>query len=168
MQYGVDVHGADTIVLRMRAIDKFRDEVINALRLAAFSAGAYMKVHVPFYSGAVYRAIFITEPQYRPGGAGGGGTWTAMAGVDASLAPHVEPLIEGSGLYNRDEPKNGIFPANGNVMVFKGSGSKGVFGEKVFTRYVAGQKPQRAWFEDAMELANQIIERELHGIELDF
>jgi hypothetical protein len=163
MDWAIEERGADEMVLRIQALKGFRDKVKELLDLAANDAGSYMKTHVPFHSGAVYRAIFVhTQSTYRPGGAGGGGSYEAVVGIDTVEAPHAETLLTGSGIFNTDEPKNGIYPAQGNVMVFRGAA-----GEKVFTAWTRGQEPQRAWYDDALELAARTIQAGIFGLDID-
>lgn len=163
MDWSIEEHGADEVVVRIQALKGFKDKVKALVDLAAFNAGSYMKTHAPFHSGELYRAIFIhTQTGYRPGGAGGGGSYEAVVGIDTTQAPHAETLLTGSGIYNTEEPKNGIFPASGNVMVFRGAG-----GDKVFTAWTRGQAPQRGWYDEAMEIAAKTIQAGLFGLDIE-
>jgi hypothetical protein len=163
MDWSIEERGADEVVVRVQALKGFKEEIKALVDLAAFNAGSYMKTHVPFHKGELYRAIFIhTSMGYKAGGAGGGGSYEATVGIDTSQAEHAEIVLEGSGIYNRDDPKNGIFPANGNVMVFAGTE-----GDKVFTRWTRGQTPQREWYDDAVELAARTIQSGLFGLDIE-
>ena len=158
--YEVQEHDTN-VVLQWRAVKGFREEITSTIKRAADEAGAYMATHVPFHSGQMYHAIYVTPVTYKPGGAGGGGTYEAEVGLEASLAPHAEWVIEGTGIYNRTSPSKGIFTGTYNgVFRFEKD-----FGEVVYTPVVHGMKPQRAWFEDAQELAQNIIDHAVrHGV----
>lgn len=157
MDYRVEVQGVQDFSIFFRAVKEFRDEITEAMQRAAHEAGSYMQMHAPYESGDIYRAIFVGPMTYRPGAAGGGGYYEINVGVDEDRAPHAEFVIEGTGIYNREQPNAGIFPSKGNVLVFE------AHGEKVFTAWVRGQEPQREWFEGAMELADRLIEQAVRG-----
>lgn len=158
MEYEVRTEGLSDFEIRFRAIREFREEILETIREAAQIAGSHMATHVPYESGALFRAINVGDVDYSPGAAGGGGFYEVHVGVDESQAPHAEFVIEGTGLYNREHPTNGIFPAQGNVLAFRDRG------EEVFAAWVRGQQPQREWFEDAQELAREHIARKIAGI----
>lgn len=159
IEYSVESEGLTDFTVRFRAIRDFRDDILDTMDRAAHEAGSYMGTHVPYHSGGLYRAINVGPIKYQAGGAGGGGFYEVHVGVDESQALYAEAVIEGSGIYNRDNPKAGIFPANGNVMAFEKNGEA-----TVFTAWTRGQEPQRAWFEDAQALAHSIIARAISGI----
>lgn len=119
-----------------------------------------MAANVPFHSGQLYHAINVGSIVYRPGGAGGGGRYEVEVGVDRDRAPHAEFVIEGTGIYNRENPRNGIYAHSpGKPMYFEKRG------EIVFTMWTRGQEPQRAWFENAQDVAQEIIEHAVrHGV----
>jgi len=157
-----EVQESDTnVVLQWRAVKGFREQITASMKKAADEAGTYMATHVPFRTGQMYHAIYVTPVTYRPGGAGGGGTYEAEVGLEESLAPHAQFVIEGTGIYNRDTPAKGIFTGTYNgVMRFEKD-----FGEVVYTPYTYGQKPQTAWFENAQELAQELMDHVVrHGL----
>lgn len=154
MDYEIRSEGLTDFTVIFRAVRDYREEITDAMEHAARMAGNYMGTHVPFHSGQLYRAINVGPVKYTAGGAGGGGFYEVHVGVDEATAPHAEAVIEGTGIYSRIAPTPGIFPANGNVMAFSKLG-EGV----VFTKWVKGQEPQRAWFEDAQDIARNIVER---------
>jgi hypothetical protein len=172
MEYSVDIRNVDEAVLRFRAVDRFADEIKDALRLAGEAAADYMKVHVPFYSGALYRAIFTaSDPGYRPGGAGGGGFYEMRVGVDETQAPHADAVIHGTGIFSELNFQPGIFPKAPNTALrFPGTGNFGTPSKDgmFYRAYVRGQEAQTAWFENAMEMATQVVESELYGLDIDF
>jgi hypothetical protein len=159
MEYEIRSEGLTDFDIRFRAVREFREEIVDTIERAADEAGAYMGTHVPFHTGQLFRAINVGPVEYSPGAAGGGGFYEVHVGVDESLAPHAEFVVEGTGIFNRERPTNGIFPAQGNVMTFSKQGEG-----QIFTRWTRGQEPQRAWFENAMELARTIIARKIAGI----
>ena len=159
MEYEVRTEGLDDFEIRFRAIKELRDDIEQTVTRAAREAGTYMAMHVPYHSGQLYRAINVTDAEFHAGGAGGGGYWEAHAGVDVTQAPHLLGVIEGTGIYNRDTPTNGIFPSTGNVMAFEKQGEM-----TVFTAWIRGQEPQRAWFEGAQGVANAVIANAVAGI----
>lgn len=158
MEYQVQSEGLTDFTIRFRAIKEFRDDIIDTMESAAQRAGSYMGSHVPYHSGKLYQAINVGPVQYRPGGAGGGGSYEVHVGVDRTQAPHAEFVIEGTGIFNREHPTNGIFPSQGNVFAFEKNGEG-----TVFTAWTRGQEPQREWFEDAQDLARTIIARKIAG-----
>ena len=155
MKVWYDVLNQDTdVVLQWRAVKGFRDDIVATLERAGHAAGNYMATNVPYRRGQLYDAIYVTEVKYRPGGAGGGGTWEVEVGVDESSAPHAEFVVEGTGMWNRENPKPaGIWPGtyHGKLRFEKDTG------EVVYAKHVSGQHPQRAWFENAHDLAQDII-----------
>lgn len=158
MEYEIRTEGLNDFTLRFRAIRELREDILETLEEAAQAAGSYMGTHVPYHSGQLYRAINVGPVAYSPGASGGGGFYEIHVGVDESQAPHAEWVIGGTGIFNRDHPTNGIFPAKGNVMVFE------AHGQKVFTAWTRGQEPRREWFEQAQDLAQSIIARKIAGI----
>lgn len=159
MQYEIRHEGLTDFSIRFRAIRDFRDEIVETLENAAHEAGSYMATHVPYHSGQLFRAINVGPVRYMPGAEGGGGFYEIHVGVDESQAPHAEWVIEGTGLFNREHPTNGIFPAQGNVMTFSKLGEG-----QIFTAWTRGQEPQREWFEQAQDLARTIVARKVAGI----
>ena len=157
MEYEVKVEGLLDLNVRIRALGaEYRDRILEAVEKATTEAGAYMAMHVPYHSGQLYRAINVGPVVYRPGAAGGGGYYEAHVGVNEEMAPHAIWVTEGTGIYNRENPTNGIFPGKGNVMAFEKLGEG-----TVFTRWTRGQEPQDAWFENAQDLANAVVRREI-------
>lgn len=157
MEFEIREEGIDAAI-RFRAVKDFKDDIIATMERAAHEAGTYMATHAPYHSGALYRSINVGPIVYRPGGAGGGGFYEIEVGVNEEMAPHARYVIEGTGIYG-ESPTNGIFPTNRKFMAFDKMGE-----ETVFTRWTRGQRPQREWFEDAQELAQNIISRAIHGI----
>jgi len=152
MDYEIRHEGLSDFTVRFRAVRDLSERVQEALRVSAQAAGSYMGTHVPFHSGDIYRAINIGPVRYMPGGAGGGGFWEVTVGVDSEKAPHVEYVMEGTGIYNRESPNP--IEAHGNVMVFEKMG-EGL----IFAQSTSGQSPRREWFEDAADLANTLIKQ---------
>ena len=159
MEYEIRSEGLTDFEIRFRAVKEFREDIHDAMKEAAEAAGSYMGTHVPYRTGELWRAINIGEVSYSPGAAGGGGYYEVHVGVDESLAPHATFVIEGTGIFNREHPTNGIYPANGNVFAFEKNGEG-----TVFTAWTRGQEPQREWFEDAQDLARTIIARKIAGV----
>jgi hypothetical protein len=158
IEYSVRNEGLADFTVKFKAIDGFRDKILDAMQRAAQEAGSYMGTHVPYETGGLYRAINVGQIRYKPGGAGGGGSYEVHVGVDESQAPYAEAVLEGTGIYNRESPKNGIYPATGNVMAFEKMGEG-----TVFTAWTRGQEPRREWFDDAQDLAQSIIARAVAG-----
>ena len=157
MEYEVRSEGLTDFEVRFKALgEDYRESLRQVVGHAANEAGTYMAQHVPYHSGKMYQAINVSEPKFRPGGAGGGGYYEAHVSVDRSIAPHAEYVIEGTGLYDRNAPTNGIYPSNGTVLAFQKDGEG-----TVFTAWTTGQRPQREWFEEAMRKAERIISRRI-------
>lgn len=160
MDYDIRIEGETDFTLRFRALgEEFKDDIKDALEQAAYAAHAYMATHVPYHEGTLYRALNVGRVKYSPGASGGGGYYEIHVSVDADRAPHGEFVIEGTGIYNRDNPKNGIYPASGNVMAFEKLGEG-----TVFTRWTRGQEPQRVWWDVGIEIANDEIMRAIAGL----
>jgi hypothetical protein len=154
MEFEIRTEGLTDFEVRVRAIgEDYRDQIIGAVKKATVEAGTYMAAHVPFHSGALFRAIEIGPVVYHPGGAGGGGFYEAHVGVNEEIAPHAIFVVEGTGIYGPQQSM--IYPAKGNVMVFE-KGGEG----SVFTKSSKGQEPRSAWFEVAQEVAEAVIRRE--------
>ena len=156
MDFEIRTEGLDDFTLRFRAIKEYRDEIRETLEEAAEKAGLYMTTHVPYDRGQLFSAIEVSPIRYAPGGSGGGGYYEIEVGVDESTAPHAEWVLEGTGLFNRENPTNGIFP-DGNALRWHGQEGK------IFAAWTKGQKPQREWFEGAIRLADAIVDRKVRG-----
>lgn len=159
MEYEVRSEGLTDFQVRFRAVKELREDIVDAMERASKEAGAYMAAHAPYHSGALFRAINVGPVEFRPGGAGGGGFYEVHVGVDGSQAPHAEWVIEGTGIFNREHPTNGIFPSQGNVLTFSKEGEG-----QIFAAWTRGQEPQREWFETAQEVAQSVIARAIAGI----
>lgn len=156
MEFSIKHEGLTDFTVRFRAVRNLREKIENLLDHAAFSATAYMHLHVPYHSGALSSAINYSKAQYAPGGFGGGGFYEANIGVDENIAPHARHVLYGSGLYRETDPDY-IRPRR-DVMVFMSHD------EKVFAEYTVGQRPRREWFDDAARLANEIISQGINTL----
>lgn len=92
---------------------------------------------------------------YSPGGVGGGGNWTARAGVrrsarwpDESHDP-ASLVFEGTGLYGKTPHM--IESRAGNLMVFKYEG------RWFRLRQMKGQEPQTDWVTRSQDRANAAV-----------
>lgn len=158
MEFSIQSEGVADFETRFRAIREFRDEIRNLIQIAGFSAAAYMHMHVPYHSGALSSAINYSDTRYAAGGAGGGGFFQVNVGVDEATAPHARYILNGTGLYNETHPSL-IYPRSRSAMLFESHGSR------VFTRYTRGQRPRREWFDDAQEIARDIISGGIHALD---
>lgn len=180
MDYEIRSEGLTDFEIRFRALgEDYRERTRVLIGHAANEAGTYMAQHVPFHSGQMYRAINVSEPKFHPGGAGGGGYWQAEVGVDREIAPHAEWVIEGTGMHKTSGVKFPIHTKFGQDLgnlppsaqrAVRSGGPKGkglvmAFEKEgegtVFTHFSRGQRPQRAWFEEAMRKADRIISRRI-------
>jgi hypothetical protein len=157
MEFHVESEGMSDFTARFRAIREFREAIEDLLQRAGFSATAYMHLHVPYHTGALSSAINYSDSRYAPGAAGGGGFYEVNVGVDEAIAPHARHVINGSGLYDEASPHL-IYPRSKSAMVFE------QHGQRIFTAYTRGQRPRREWFEDAQELASDIIAQGIQSL----
>lgn len=164
MLYEIKEDGLADFTIRFRAIADLKENIQESIQKAAELAADEMRRNVPYHEGRLYRAIEVdTEggpfgTGYQPGGAGGGGHYTARVFVDQDEAPHAAWVIGGTGIYDRSGP-HGIYPANGNVMAFDKLGEGAVF-----TRWTRGQQPQDRWVEAAREIAAQSLRQDIQQI----
>lgn len=115
----------------IRGILGRKDRVKHLLNRAARSAEATMKIAAPRRSGAMARSIAKSDPQFRPGGAGGGGTWVVMVGVTETLETRSRQF---GGLHRRGPEKFGPGTASHYpTMVFHGTGVYGPKGRAIKT-----------------------------------
>lgn len=168
--------------IRFRTIPGMRDEIVDATNQAARMASIYAYDNAPQgETGNLRAAINFTPARYRPGGAGGGGTWVAVVGVDETRAPHANWLLHGTGVFGprrrqiypkrsrgdattlfRSPRGGGIGPENKDPRARrKGKGATLTFqkqGEpRRWRRSVAGQPAQDDWWEGAMNVAREVL-----------
>lgn len=172
--FEITTHGVATVVGSIKAdAERVKGESKRIATRAAEEAAATMRFLVPKGTSDMFMGydtlesrISSTPAVYQPGGAGGGGTWVAKAGVRESPRfpdPKRDPaywVYEGTGLFGPHRTE--ILPRSGNFMVFK---SKGRW---VFTDVVKGQEPQRLWVSAAQDRANAVVANELAKLAEDF
>lgn len=107
--------------------------------------------------GRISDSIQISDVNYRPGGAGGGGFYTIRLFASSAIAPHLKYVFEGTA----DQGAAKIYPARGNVLVL----DKGGEGRK-FVKWVHGQRAQTGWWEDAHIAVEGEIEAGVRGMNL--
>lgn len=121
---------------------KTRDIIGDAANIGAY----WLRIYVPIFQGYTWREISSSGPSWRPGGAGGGGEWQAVAGVKRGTSKHPLYAAQGTGLYAVD-PSKTVYGA-GNQIRARTYGKKmrierGVTPPGVIWRkYVRGQRPQ--------------------------
>jgi hypothetical protein len=158
MDYEIRTDGLFDFTIRFRAIEEYRERILTAMDRAAHQAGMHMTSHVPVgETGRLFRAINVGPVVYMPGGLGGGGNYEIHVGVDEDVAPHALYVIEGTGEHHIEGGRGNIRPSNGNFMTIMKEGEG-----MIFRSSAEGQLPQTEWFEDAQELANRIIRREIN------
>lgn len=185
--FEIDEDGLVKAEIGIRGILGRKDRVVNLVNRAAVAAAISMKAQAPHgKTGAFARAIEKTRPEFRPGGAGGGGTWVAVVGVtrtpettDAQGFSYPTNVFQGTGIYG---PRGSfIKTAPGNVMVIENykardidrgrgivlGGRTGRLNARpgtIFTHQVIGQRPQRDWYDAGRDRARLIISSNFHRI----
>lgn len=172
--------------IRLRAVPGFREEVRDAVNSAVGAAWLHAFEHVPVKTGNTRAAIHMTPaPKYRPGGAGGGGSWEASVGVDTTLAPQAAWLLSGTGIYGPEDrtikprlraPAGSIFPSmrEGREILRRSSRGKGgvltfqkVGEERRFRPEVTGQEAQTEWWFGALDVARAVLNERIHSFDLN-
>lgn len=188
--FEIDEHGALEAEIGIRGHLGYKDRVQHLVNRAARSAEIHMKLHVPHgpltkSTGGMRRAIGRQDTRFRPGGAGGGGTWVAIVGVERTPETTTDGfsypsnVFHGTGLYGPHG--RAIKTAPGNVMKIEGykardidRGTGKVLGGRtgrlharpgvIWTHQVMGQRPQQAWFHDGVDRAQLVIASNLHRV----
>lgn len=65
----------------------------------AHEATVWLRLYTPKWSGYTLRHIDQTKAHWTPGGAGGGGSWTSIAGVKRGESFHPVYAAMGTGIY---------------------------------------------------------------------
>lgn len=184
--FEIDEHGLVKAEIGIRAHAGYKDRVKHLLNRAARAAEVTMKLTAPDgprhkSTGGFERAIGRERAEFRFGGAGGGGSYVAIVGVQRTAETikggysYPTNVFQGTGIYG---PKGTVIKAApGNVMrienyktrdvdLFKGKVLSHVNKEPgvIFTKTVKGQPPQRAWYEAGRERARLIISSNQHRI----
>lgn len=164
--FEIDVQGTSAVVVALRgdaerAKKESRQIVVTAARAAEKVMRSLAPEGEPQHGEATAHETIkerITSDRtaiYAPGGAGGGGSWTARAGVrrspmwpDESHDP-ASLVVEGTGLYGNTPHM--IEPRAGNLMVFKYEGRWWRL------RFMKGQEPQTDWVTRAQDRANAVV-----------
>lgn len=163
--FEIDVNGSTAAIAGIKAdADRAKKVSQRIVVGAAKDAADLMRVLAPrgsyekdeiAYDTIHSRVASDKTALYVPGGAGGGGTWTARAGVKRSVRypdPDHDPaslVTQGTGLYGPNPHM--IYPRAGNLMVFKYEGKWWRM------RWMKGQEPQTDWVERAQDRANAAV-----------
>jgi hypothetical protein len=165
--FEIVVEGGASATAKLRGdADRLKEWSRRTVEKAAQEGASVMRFLVPKGTSDMFLGydtlesrIDSSEAVWHPGGAGGGGTWEAHAGVRRSPRfpnPLEDPatwVYEGTGLAG---PKHReITPRAGNLLVFFWEG------KWWFTSHVKGQEPQRLWVESAQARANAVVASEL-------
>ena len=182
--FEIDEQGLVKAEVGIRGILGKRNRVVNLVNRAALAAMITMKAQAPEGdTGAFARAIEKTRPEFRPGGAGGGGTWVCVVGVTRTPETTVDGgfsyptnVFQGTGLFG---PRGRVIKAApGNVMVFPvkihfgrtiaaiSAGARGRVAKPgvVFAKTVRGQQAQTDWYDAGRDRAQLIISSNLHRV----
>jgi hypothetical protein len=126
---------------------------------AAEFGATVMRREVPKRTHRLERRITSTDADFRPGGAGGGGVYTAEFGFTDDPGPERDLpfwVYHGTGVF-KDDPSfggglNPIFPLGDQPMRYFDNGQWHV-------RYsVRGQRPQKEWVEESYEAAAEYMD----------
>ena len=182
MEFEVRTEGLTDFEIRFRAINEsYREGIRRTVEYAAMEAGKYMVREAPLgkfedgnhLPGSLKEAVVVTPSKFSPGGAGGGGSWSAHAGVDRDRAPHAEYVIHGTGIFGPRHTPIFARPGFARRRVGMLRGEKGgqrhkmrfmYRGDIYFKEATLGQEPQTRWFEGAQRLANNIVNRRLKDL----
>lgn len=175
MEIEIKRSGLTNFDVEFRAVNQYRDEVIRATELAGKQAAAYMRTHAPHKTGNMANSVRMEDAVYRPGGAGGGGSWNVRVGIDEHQAHYAKWVIFGSGEHNTLGPRSRIYPPGGGAASFFGQkrtrGGRVFAFEKegegvIYTRWTKGQEPQYAWFAEAQQVARAALARNARSINI--
>lgn len=143
------------VIVKMRALGGEFSGMVRGLVAEAVKEGkrvAEMEVPVgpeQFHTGSrIKDAIQSFTSPYKPGGAGGGGTFEGRIWVDNELAPQVDFVMQGT----MDDGTEKIKPAKGNVLAIEKDG-EGVH----YRAWAHGQRPNTSWWEHAFDEAEHIL-----------
>ena len=138
--------------VRLRNVqDQINDNLKDWVGGASEAAANIMRAEAPRHHGLLANSIRVQEPSYLAGGLGGGGSWVSRVDIDPFIAPHYRFVMEGTGIYG----------SNGRPYTSRGNGPM-IFnhvGRTWFLYSVEGQRPQREWFDDGADIANDIIQQ---------
>lgn len=157
------------LYLHLQAVhQKVREQVRDAINLAADEAVLYARTHVPetdspgpHLRDTIRRSDELT---YLPGGSGGGGFYevhVVAGGHDPERWPNPFWLIEGTGLFG---PRNErIYPKRETRWM----GPGWWFGEGGwFWKSTKGQRPQPGWWLGAGDTADAVLAEAAHNIDM--
>lgn len=181
MEYEIRTEGVTDFEVRMRAVSgDYRESVRRAVDAAVRAAGQHMTEHAPQgETGRLRQAVTVTDAKFEPGGAGGGGSYSAHAGVASHVAPHAKWVIEGTGEHG---PFGVPIRADqfGDAPLQKQRYKKVIKGERVrinrvfafekagegtvFATTTKGQKAQTEWFVEAQRKATRVLARRLREV----
>lgn len=156
---GLDSLGEALIRVRASAEHQTRDLASEA----GDAAKAMMLAKVP-RSGktgqdTIAGSIRKLETAYRPGGAGGGGFFEVRVGPGEDAPEHLRWVMGGTGEYG---PLGRVIRGhNGGVLAIQKRG-EGVR----FRQFARGQRPQRQWYDDAVDVADQIVAEGIRSLRI--
>lgn len=129
----VEVNGAGEILAALAWLETRHERMKNML-LGMGSYGNYvMRLYTHVSSGYTLRHIGHSGVRWRPGGAGGGGSWEVVSGVKSGSSRHPLYHAQGTGIY---AGKGLIRPQTGKWLTFQKKGEP-----RRFRPWVRGQEP---------------------------
>jgi hypothetical protein len=157
----IEIEGEDVILAHFKRMEeRSQDRTRRLLNDFTDAAVRIIQENVPVLKGYSIAHVGRSPSVYTPGGAGGGGSYEAVAVSRRGSSMHPLYVEIGTGIYG--EYKRMIRPLYAKYMVFYGTRAGRWLGRK----RVAGQKPQRyfyrSWrslliYADARVLAKDII-----------
>lgn len=152
------------ITARIRAVNRsYRGLIQQILREAAEAGRKTAEIEAPrgefgqHQGRRISDSIQVSEINYAPGGAGGGGFYEVHLYADSAIAPHLRYVFEGTA----GEGVGRIYPAHGNVFAIQKEGEA-----TRFRPWVHGQRPQTAWWEHAHEAVESEIAFAVRGMNI--
>lgn len=110
----IEVHmtGADELDLHLMRMEEVGNRKLRGILEGLGNyAQHWMRIYVPRARGYTARHVDQTTARWRPGGAGGGGSWEVVAGVRRGDSKHPLYVHGGTGIYSFR--RNTIKPIHG-------------------------------------------------------
>lgn len=96
----ISIEGEEKILVALETAQRRSRERLRGLVAGAANyASHWLRIYAPVYTGYTLRHIDQTSARWVPGGAGGSGSWEAVAGVKRGTSKHPLYAALGTGIY---------------------------------------------------------------------